>query len=195
MSLPTGADLKTYLRRQNTAEDALMQSLVDQAKAAIRGILGRPIDAEEISRRVWPRPHRRLYSSPQTLMVPNNPCDWATLEIKDIDDAVLDSAEEYWTPDNPWDLQVYARDGISFSNGPYTVTVTCGLAVLDDWTYVVEPSLFRAIIALGADWYQRRNPSASSETSAGGVSHTYSALGIPPQVIEVIRPWIRQRAV
>ena len=195
MSLPVTADLRTYCRKQTTADDTLFAALVAQATAAVRGILGRPIVAETHTYRQWQRGQRRAYSSPQTLMLKNSPCDWSSLVIKDVDDMTLTDTDDYWTPDDPYSLLIYARQGMTFTNGPYTIEVDCGLSVLDDYLYVIEPVVSRAILDLGADWYQRRLPSASSENAAGGVSHTFSALGIPPRVIEVLGPWIRQRAV
>jgi uncharacterized phiE125 gp8 family phage protein len=54
MALPMVDDLRAYLRIENTAEDALLDGLLTQARAAVEAYIGQPITARVVSMTVAP---------------------------------------------------------------------------------------------------------------------------------------------
>lgn len=195
MTLPTLTQAKAYLRVQTTAEDTLITDLLTRATAMVQGALGRPIGIEARSFTDYAI-SGRAYGSLTALVIPPQylPCvrvDDSSLSapiVTDADAAVLSSATDYYVG-AVWDPVLRARSGIAFTNGPYAVTVECGLEASEDYATVIEPGLSAAILDVLADLYQRRNPAATNEATGGGVSTSYAPNGLPMRAWEGIRQW------
>lgn len=189
MSLPTGADLQTYLRIETDAEDNLLNVLVAQATAAAIAYLGRPLATQS---RTWIDDGQalRAWSSLATLLVPVTPFDPTSLVITDTDGTALVADTDYRTP-LANDALVGAMPGVSFDNPPYTLTADVGLALSTspDYATVIEPTVSAAILDIAADLYQRRNPTATSESSGGGVSTSYGDSGLPKRAEALLASW------
>jgi hypothetical protein len=126
------------------------------------------------------------------LIIPpeNSPFDPTTLVVADTDALVLSATTDYYPAVTGFEGTVRARPGISFSNGPYALTADVGLATRSDYATVVEPVLNMAILDTIADWYQRRNPNATSESTGGGVSTSYSVTqGLSARARELLVPY------
>jgi hypothetical protein len=156
MALPTAADLKTYLRIETTAEDALLAALMLRAKSMLETWIDTPILTE--LQTAIDRADGDIVTS---LVFPRRPAS-VTLVV-DSKGVTVPSAN-YWTSVSS--AMIYANDGISFPYGPYTITAQVGLALRGDYGRL-EPLLAECILDLAADLYQRRTPGAASETAAG----------------------------
>lgn len=198
MALPTLADAKNYLRIQSTAEDAMLTTWLAMAVAAVTVELGRPITtvtAQEWEDRVE---NNAMFKSVTHLVIPpeNSPFDPTTLAIEDTDAVTLSSTTDYYAAVSGLEGVIRARPGITFANGPYTLTANVGLATRSDYTTVVEPVLSMAILDTVADWYQRRNPNATSESTGGGVSTSYAVTqGLSARAKALLAPYKALRIV
>jgi hypothetical protein len=196
----TTADAKAYLKVQGSAEDTLIGQLVTRATAMVRSALGRPLALAD--RSFTERAEsRRLYHAVTAILIPPQylPCtredgsDLTAPVITDADGLVLSATEDYY-PGEIWDATILARPGITFTNGPYSVEVQCGLEADPDYADVIEPAIDSAIMDTIADLYQRRSPNASSESTGGGVSTSYHQSGIPMRAWQMIESWAVIRA-
>lgn len=158
MALPTVSDLKSYLRIEQTAEDALLALLLARATAMLENWIDTPITAT--SQTAIDRADS-LNGPPTSLIFPRRPC--AVSAVMDSDGATV-PATDYWTDGTSG--VIYAKDYITFPYGPYTITANVGLSLRQDYARL-EPEINRAIIDLAADLYERRTPGAASETAAG----------------------------
>jgi hypothetical protein len=192
----TIAALKLVLKIQTTREDSLLVALLASAKAAVRGELGRDIDVTERtftdeaeSNRAYGL-GRHLVIPPQYLPLDMEDDSAQSLApvIADADGTVLDPAVDYRVG-MVWETLIRARPGLAFNNPPYTITVNCGLAADPDYATKIEPAINQAILDAAADLYHFRNPSAASETTGGGVSHTRGEWGLPSRVKALLSPW------
>ena len=192
MAALTVQNCKDYLRIQSTAEDAMLATWLAMVTAAVAVELGRPIatvTAQEWEDRVE---NNHMYHSVRNLVVPpeNSPFDPATLTIEDVDALTLSSTTDYYAAVTGLEGTIRARPGMSFSNGPYTLTADVGLETRSDYSTVVEPVINMAILDTVADWYQRRNPNATSESTGGGVSTSYSVTqGLSARAKELLDPY------
>lgn len=158
MALPTTADLKSYLRIESNAEDALLTALMARAKAMLEAWIDVPITAE--SQTAVDR--ATTESTPiRSLIYPRRPIGAVSIVDKN---GTAVSASTY-SVDGVAGM-IYAKEGITFPYGPYTITAICGLSLLQSYARL-EPVLSECIIDLAADLYQRRTPGASSENAAG----------------------------
>jgi uncharacterized phiE125 gp8 family phage protein len=200
MALPTLTDLKAYLRVQTTAEDTVLTAILTSATAAAENELGRPI-AVTARTFIDECDNRRTYTGVRALVIPPEclPIDLLDASSQPIEPTVTDADGTVLDPDvdfrvtTLWDPLLRARPGITFSNPPYTVSVLCGLAADPEYATKIEPAIFQAILDIGADLYQRRNPAAGSETAGGGISATYSG-GLPARARDLLAPWKAVRA-
>ena len=201
MALPTLVQAKAYLKKQTADEDTLIGDLLTRSKAKVRGALGRQIDI--VARTFTDHAvNGRAYGSLTALRIPPQylPCvrvDDSSLSapvVTDTDGTVLSDSVDYYAG-NPWDPMLRSRVGVAFSNGPYSVTVECGLAASPDYANVIEPDLSAAILDVLADLYQRRSPAATNESTGGGVSTSYAPNGLPLRAWESIRQWAVVRIV
>jgi hypothetical protein len=80
-----------------------------------------------------------------------------------------------------------------FSGFPYTIVATTGLATRADYGTVVEPCVSQAILDIGADLYQRRNPAATDENDGVGGSVRYgrSEETLPTRAVAMLDPFRR----
>lgn len=158
MALPTAADLKSYLRIESNAEDALLTALMARAKAMLEAWIDVPITAEmqtAVDRAT-------TESTPITsLIFPRRPIASASVTDKNGTSVNVNS----YSVDGVAGM-LYAKQGITFPYGPYTIQALCGLTLLPNYARL-EPVLSECIIDLAADLYQRRTPGASSENAAG----------------------------
>jgi hypothetical protein len=141
MALPTVQDCKDYLRIEHDAEDTMLTSWLAMALAAATVELGRPITtvtAQEWEDRVE---NNAMYKSVTKLVIPpeNSPFDPTSLAIEDVDAVALSSTVDYYAAVTGLEGTIRARPGMSFSNGPYTLTADVGLATRSDYSTVVEP--------------------------------------------------------
>lgn len=158
MALPTVSELKAYLRIENAAEDTLLAALLLRAKAMLEQWTDVPITAEAQTA----MDRAESVALPVTsLIFPRRP--FTVTSVVDSDGVTVPSADYYI--DGTSGI-IYAKTGIAFPFGPYTITAMCGLTLRADYARL-EPLLSEAIIDLAADLYQRRTPGASSETAAG----------------------------
>lgn len=184
MALPTVTDIKAVLKIQTTAEDTLLQGMHNRACALMVAVLGRPYEAVE---RTWIDEGGRVraYGSLTTLNIPVGPIDPETLVIEDTDAVELVVTDEYRAPE-PADALVRAATGLTFSNPPYRLTADVGLSADPEYTTLIEPVLAQALIDTVSDWWSRRSPAATNESTGGGVSTTWETLGLPRRVREAL---------
>lgn len=158
MALPSYVDLKTYLRIETNAEDALLTAIVARARAMLELWIDTPITAEPqtATDRADGTDHSII-----SLVFPRRPAAVT---------AVIDSRGETVPTSNYWTSVssgiVYANEGMSFPYGPYTITALVGLSLRAEYARI-EPAIAEAILDLAADLYQRRTPGAATETAAG----------------------------
>lgn len=158
MALPTGSDLKTYLRIEQDAEDALLTALVARATAMLELWMDTTITA--VSQTAVDRASA-LDTAPTSLVFPRRPI--ASVSVTDADGVTVDAAR--YTVDGPAGM-LWGRDGYGFVRGPYTISASCGLSLWPNYARL-EPLLTEMILDVAADLYQRRTPGAASETGAG----------------------------
>jgi hypothetical protein len=205
VALPVAQDLKNYLRVQTTAEDAAIAGILATAAAYARTYLDRPITAKARTYTIEdPRASAfggsRLSGNPTRtpfLRIPDTPVDTTQpITITDRTGLVLD----------PTTYRVDGRTGVVRSGGastvyagngfgayPFTVVATTGLAVLDEYALEIEPAISAAILDIGADLYQRRNPAATDENDGAGGSIRYGRTEetIPARAIALLAPYRR----
>lgn len=158
MALPTVSDLKSYLRIESTAEDALLAALLGRATAMLEMWVDTPITAT--SQTAVDRAEA-LDTPVRSLVFPRRP---ATITSVVDSDGVTVNPATYWASSTSG--VIYAKDEVTFPYGPYTITASVGLSLRADYARL-EPLLNEAILDLAADLYQRRTPGASHETAAG----------------------------
>jgi hypothetical protein len=194
MSLPTGTDLKTYLRIETTAEDALLDTLVAQATATVEAWLDRPILTVCLDFIDEATPDDRAV---RRLLVPVYPLDPDALAIVDVDGTTV-PATDYRV--DALTGVIRGLVGVQFGNPPYTITADVGLQEHPQYATRIEPVLSRAIVDVAASWYHQRNPAAASVAAGGGVStHAFAGAGrgigdthdaeIPPRVRAQLAPY------
>jgi hypothetical protein len=158
MPLVTASDLKTYLRIESPAEDALLAALVQRARSTIETWIDTPILAEvQTAIDAADSPIEPVPS----LVFPRRPV-FVTLIVDRNGETV--PATQWWQ--NPVSGVVYGIGGYYFAFGPYTITAQVGLSLRQDFGRL-EPTINTAILDLAADLYQRRTPGAASETASG----------------------------
>ena len=199
MALPDRDQLKLYLRIQSDAEDTLLDALLASAIAQVRAFVRRPLVAEARTF-VLTKPWDALYRTVTTLHLPIYPVaaedsNTSAAEITDNDGTVLVEATDYTI-----DLRTGLIAGLTssalfpFGVWPYSITATVGLSALPEYDAEIEPVLSQAILDVAADLYQRRSPAATSETTGGGVSTSYSG-GLPARVADLLTPFRMVRAL
>lgn len=186
----TTADLRAYLRIETDAEDVLLGTLLRQATAVVEAYLRQPIQARPVTFTLAAeydghdgRYGYAIYAS--RLRFPLSPIAEPVTVTDRNDETLVDYTV------SPGRGTVTAASGASFAAGPYTVTATAGLSLRPDFTDAVEPAINAAITDVVADVYQRRNPGATYEGAGGGVSATYSDIGLPQRIKAVLAPWRR----
>jgi len=154
VALPTTADLKTYLRIESNAENALLAALLLRAQAMLEGWIDCPITAEA---QVGTDRAESLDEPVYSLIFPRRPIGSVT--VTDADGTTVPGTDYtvYATSG-----MIYAKPGVVFANGPYTIAASCGLSLRADYARI-EPLLAEIILDLAADLYQRRTPGAASE--------------------------------
>lgn len=181
MALPSGTDLKRYLRIEGTAEDALLPDLIASATAHAESLIGRPILArEQVFEGLRARldPYRRSY-----IDLPAYPVSAVTL--KDRNGDTVDT-EDYSFTESGRITGVRALYG-----HPYEATAMVGLDLASDFDSRIEPMLRPLILGIAAIFYKQRNPNASSDSGGGGVSVSYAdngdTAGLPPYLFAIVR--------
>lgn len=204
MALPVAQDLKNYLRVQTTAEDAAIAGILAAAKALALTYLNRPVTALA---RTYTIEDRRAAA----LGLSRLSYDPVAATFIRAPDAPIDLTQPFTLTDRfgtTLDTTMYRVDGVTgvirggsastpyssgFSAFPYTCVCTTGLATRTDYAQLVEPAIFAAILDIGADLYQRRNPAATDENDGAGGSVRYgrSEETIPSRAIEMLAPYRR----
>lgn len=184
MALPTLADLKAYVRREDAADDATLTLLLAHAQAVVERHLGVPLVAA--SKTLYDRGEEALRGSRSVRSLLLDAYPASITSITDFTGLVLDSSLDYDAADTPSSGIVWARPGTGFSNFPYTIVANVGLSVHPDYASRLEAMASRIIVDAAAWWYQARNPAASGETDPG-VSTQYVLEGLPPRIQVAIR--------
>ncbi len=86
---------------------------------------------------------------------------------------------------------IRADAGVSFDNGPYSITATVGYSAASDYATRIEPVISAAIIDMVAELFKHRNPGVEYLSSGGSVAETYSRTDIPRRTrldLDTIRP-------
>jgi hypothetical protein len=180
MALPTVAQLKAYCRVDGTAEDALFTLYLARATALIEGYLGKPITA--VAQTVIVVPQCHPITGRYRLMLPY-PFTAITTITDDEGDSV--GSGDY-TLDGQAGFLTFEEDATI--PGYCTVTLTAGWSLQTDYATKAEPMISAAITDTVADWHQRRNAGATSE-SESSASVSYSAgLGLPERVKATLDP-------
>lgn len=186
MSLPSGADLKSYLRIDTDAEDDLLVELVAQATSQAASLIGRPIVSEvqtfaDLSSGYdfYGRQHITLPVWPvAAIPVP---------VITDFYGVTVDDST--YTVDSIG--RIVANIGTSFAGFPYafSIVATVGLENHPDYGTKYEPRINALILGLASILYYQRNPNASSNSSGGGVSVSYmnTEMGLPPHLAQIVK--------
>ena len=180
MALPTVNDLNSYLRIESNAENALLQALLDRAKAQLEIWTDVPVTA--VSTTAVDRADVIDGQTCMSLIFPQRPIG-TTATIVDSEGTTL-TAAEYTI--NTASGVIYANSGYSFPFGPYTITTLCGLSLRGDYARI-EPILSQCIIDLAADLYQKRTPNASSESAAGTSISWDVSRDTAARVLKVLR--------
>jgi hypothetical protein len=165
VALATVADLKSYLRIESVAEDALLALIMARAKSMLEMWTDTPITATSQTAVDRAESVDILVKS---LVFPRRPAQ--VTAVVDANGATVPAGD--YTVDNRSGM-VYAKYGIAFPSGPYTLTANVGLSLRGDYA-ALEPMLNEAILDLAADLYQRRTPGAASE-NAGGTTIQWDA--------------------
>ncbi len=185
MALPTGADLKTYLRIEHSAEDTLLADLILQATAWAQSLVGRPFVAVAKTIGVDNRDAGVFYLGEYPVKA-SSPAPVITDSSGDVVDAATYALD-------PSTGRFTANTGSSWGVSPYQVVATVGLSAHPNYATKYEPQLRALIIGLAAVLYHHRNPGASSESS-GGVSVSYHDAEVPPQLLSIARSMRMVRA-
>jgi hypothetical protein len=171
--------LKSYLRIESTAENALLAALLARAQAQLEMWMDCPITAESQTYVDTCDTTRGIPVT--TIIFPRRPI--ANVSITDGYGAAVPSTE-YWV--NETSGVIVSEAGYAFSNPRYSVTADCGLS-LAPWYARIEPMISQCIIDMAADLYQRRTPSAAAESSAG----TSITWDVSSEVAQRVRKTIR----
>lgn len=158
MALPTVADLKAYLRIEDSAENALLAALLARAQAQVEVYCDVPITAEA---QTFVDDGGTIDRPLTSLIFPRRPI--ASVTVTDADGVTVPAAG-YRV--NGSAGMVIASDDSVFVNPPFTIACQCGLSLRSDYVRI-EPIIAQLILDLAADLYQRRTPGAASESAAG----------------------------
>lgn len=197
MALPTLTTFKAYCRVETTAEDTLLTGLLASATARITAWLNRAITA--LSRAYVIEDPRgsalgvnRLSYDPRAgvpfIRIPDAPVASSPAPvIVDADGDTVDAST--YRIDNT--TGIVRGICTTFGRFPYTATATTGLATRSDYTTNVEPVIAQAILDLGADLHQRRNPAATQETDGAGGSVTFGRVDeeLPARIRGMLAPF------
>jgi hypothetical protein len=186
MPLPTGSDLKQYMRIEHSAEDALLDDLVEQATAHAQSLINRPIVAEERTfsgvRALYDEYGRSVIYLPEFPVVLS-----PAPEMQDRDGQTVDSGD--YTVDASG--RFTAAVGSPFGSHPYSITAEVGLDADPEYGTKYEPLLRRLILGIASIFYHQRNPLASSDSSGGGVSVSYvmaaETEGVPAHLYSIVK--------
>lgn len=193
MTLVAKQGVKDYFRITTTAEDTLIDTLIERAKAKIELLSGKPITEETIA---WKDDAKslRTHENPTALILKYVPVKTSDLVVTDRDGTALVVGTDYTVRQ---DLGlIVAEPGISFGNGPYTISGKAGLQHSAAYATRWEPFVNQVITDLVGFWLQQRTPGASSE-SAGGTSVGFvygidyggmdAVTGLPKRILSDIR--------
>ena len=194
MAFPTVDDCKATLRIQTDAENALLGLLLTGALASVEAYVRRPLIAEErtfvVGRPVW--------GIVRSFFVPIYPVAAApALTLTDATGALLVEGTDYRVDLRTGEVTALTNgvEGGAFGDWPQTVMATVGLSADPRYADRIEPALSMAILDVVADYWHRRNPSASNEAAGGGVATAYDvAYGLPTRICAALDPFRMPRA-
>ena len=160
---PSLATFKSYLRKETDEEDALLDSLLLRAAGVVESLLGLPVEARDVTA-VDAAETFAGRPAPRSLVFPYRPIAAAGLTVLDTDGDAVPTAD--YRVDETAGL-IYGTAGVSFPDGPYTITARTGLSLREDWATASGPAIAGAVLDVAADLYQRRSPGAASTTGGG----------------------------
>ena len=193
--LPVLADAKAYLRQTDTtAEDALIQQLLDRAYGLVQAQLARPITSVQdtyVVESIAPRRALDVGVSPIDTTQPITVVDGFGVTVPAAQvraDAKLGLL--YRVPATA--TAGFGRSVCFWECWPYTVTLSAGLSARSDYALVVAPAVGAAILDCVADAFARRSPGASNEAAGGGVSQSFAAtMGLTARARAYLAPFRR----
>lgn len=178
MSLPTVAQLKSYLRVETATEDTLLGILLANATAILVEEIGIPLVA--VSKVMVDRGEvNRVYGSLTALLV-DYPLDTTTgFSVKDVEGATVDPATYDLSEVNETGI-IRAAPGQVFPSAPYTITALVGLDKHPRYGTSVEALLAQCIYDVVSDLYSNRRPNVKTESDPG-VSTTFRDEALSPR--------------
>lgn len=197
MALLTLAQIKADLRVESDAEDETLTRFLAEAIARVKAIarqrdtvLGTPISTTFFPLKAYRNEHGR-----SVLLLPMWPVLASPLPVVTDGDGVVVVSSNYTVTSRL--ARIQGIIDYTFSDFPYSVVATVGLETDPLYATEIEPVINTAIRDIVADKYQHRNPSSSSESTAGvSVSYDSDGFGIPERArmllddVMPLRPWI-----
>lgn len=178
MALPTVADCKSYLRKEDTSEDALLTQLLARAQAMIETFIGYRLTAVALSYTDYAQRYRPFLQLPGPFLVAGTPP-----VVSDASGGVVDATSYTLDPRSGKIRWLYGPP-TAIPSQPYTVVATIGLSVHPDYASSLEAVASQAIIDLVAHLYQNRNPAVVSQGDEGGGSVTLTPGWIPARIVQ-----------
>jgi uncharacterized phiE125 gp8 family phage protein len=180
MALPTVADCKSYLRKEDTSEDALLAQLLARALAMIETYLGYPITAASRTYTDYAERYSGFIQLPGPFLITGTPP-----VVTDVNGGTVD-ASSYTLDQRSGKIRwAYGRMPTAVIPAqPYTVVATIGLSEHPDYAGSLEAVASNAIVDLVAHLYQNRNPAVLSQADEGGGSVSLTPDGIPARILQ-----------
>jgi hypothetical protein len=184
-------EAKFDLKIDDDVEDADVESKINSAEAACQAYVRRPLTLEAFSwvleapKELGLRVIRVLACPIYPLASPgasagNYSAD-GDVEILDGEGDLVSSAD--YRVERRTGL-IYANAGEQFSLYPYTINAVAGCGARPDYLTFVVPLVKGAVLDTLRDFYLKRNPTAQTESTGGGVATNYFNDGLPKRVKE-----------
>lgn len=177
--------LVDYLRIQTTSENDVLDDIVERAIGDVETSIGKSVTEEDVT---WydDTKSQRLPGAVTALLLGYVPV--GTLVVKDADGATVDASS--YTIRQDLGL-IVAAAGVTFSNGPYTITGKAGFSHSATYDTREKPALQALIIDYAAFLYQQRTPGARVERAAGtAVEYEIDdETGLPKRIARGCRRW------
>lgn len=190
------------LKIETDAEDEDLENKINQAEAAIRGYVRRPLTLEAFQW-ILERPKEYGWKAIRMLTLPIYPLAEAGMSAgsysADGDLEILDTNDDLVSTDD-YRVErktglVYARGSYQFTGYPYVINAVAGLGGRPDYETYAVPLIRAGIFDMLRSLYLQRNPNAQTESTGGGISTTYFPDGVPKRIKEMLKPLRMERVV